>query len=694
MADILSGLNDAQRRAVLHERGPLLVLAGPGSGKTAVITRHLAHRLTVRGADPRRLLAITFTNRAAGEMRRRVAELLGHEVAVPIGTFHAMCSSLLRRHSRELGFRREFRLMTPVEARAVLREVLPATVRPLEAARAIAALKNGASPAEAARMGGIPEGRLLAWREAYDTRLRALTAVDLDDLLARAAALLRERQDIRELSRARLDVILVDEFQDTNPVQTEIVRLLAPSGETVVAVGDDDQAIYSWRQAGGGAALFRDAFPTARTELLRESYRHTKRILRTASALIDPHGERPEMALRTARPAGELPVGFSAADEREEAAWVSERIEEAIRAGTPPSEIAVLYRVNAQSRAIEDALVRHDIPYRVVAGSRFYQRPEVQRVLAYLQLALDPAGEAGAALLALGTPGMGSARVAQLERSAAAAGVPLLDMMGRDHAPAMIPRPVQARLRQAVERLAAVTALRHAALTSVASAAIEAVLTDLEPHVAEVEMLRENLEELRTVTAEFAALRGTLRGLVDRLTLHTPDERSSGEVSLLSLHAAKGLEFATVFVIGVEEGLLPHRRSLEREEAIAEERRLLYVGMTRARDRLYLSHAQFRLLGGHVMGGTVSRFLRELSGRHIRHEVSPRVARRPRLSLVTVGEPVRHSRWGAGTVLSVEGQGRETLVTVDFGEIGRQRVQLCHAPLTRGAGREDELLGG
>lgn len=694
MADILSGLNESQRRAVLHERGPLLVLAGPGSGKTTVITRHLAHRLTMRGADPRRLLAITFTNRAAGEMRRRVADLLGHEVAMPIGTFHAMCSSLLRRHSRELGFRQEFHLLTPVEARASLREVLPPGIQPVEAARAIGALKNGASPADAARITSIPVERLLAWREAYDTRLRALTALDLDDLLSRTAELLRERQDIREQSRAQLDVILVDEFQDTNPVQTEIVRLLAPSGETVVAVGDDDQAIYSWRQAGGGADLFRHAFPMARTELLRESYRHTKRILRAASALIDPHGERPEMALKTARPAGDLPVSFSAADELEEAAWVSERIEQAIRTGTAPSEIAVLYRVNAQSRAIEDALVRHDIPYRVVAGGRFYERSEVQRVLAYLRLALDATDNAGAALLASGTPGVGPARVAHLERSATDLGVPLLDLMGRDHQPAAIPRPVQMRLRQAVERAGAVRAVRHAALTTVASAAIEAALADLESHVADVEVLRENLEELRTVTAEFAALRGTLRGLVDRLTVHTPGESARGEVSLLTLHAAKGLEFATVFVIGVEEGLLPHRRSLERGEAIAEERRLLYVGMTRARDRLYLSHAQFRLLGGHAVGGTVSRFLRELSGRHLRLEVSARVARRPRLSSVAVGEPVRHSRWGAGTVLSVEGQGRDTLVTVDFGEIGRQRVQLCHAPLTRGAGREDESRGG
>jgi DNA helicase-2/ATP-dependent DNA helicase PcrA len=683
-------LNDEQRQVVVHDAGPLLVLAGPGSGKTRVITRHIAYRVAERHDAPSSILAITFTNRAAAEMRSRVHALLGGDGAVPIGTFHWMASAFLRRHGHRLGFARDFRLLSPSEARSVLAGVIPPAWKPYAVAEAVSSIKNGGSSHSAARAAGIPENDLLAVVRTYDSRLRAMVALDLDDLLACSVRLLTEDESLRLSVRSRLTALLVDEFQDTNLIQARLLDLLAPVNRTVIAVGDDDQAIYSWRGAGSGAALFNTSFPDTQVVVLGQSYRHAKHVLRAAASLIE-HGTGRELkTLRTQRHAGAVPVEFVAGDEVEEADWIAAQVRRLCADGVPYSEMAILYRINAQSRSIEDALVRASIPYHILAGNRFYDRPEIRHALAYLRLALDPADAGAARALFSSVHGVGDVRLTELVSAAARAESTLPALLLTDHRPPGIPPAVWIRAQATARRVVDVTGVRAARLPLVVSAAVEATLTDLGGRERASDDVVETLEELRSVADELHGVRGTLRSLVDRTAMSHDGAPEREGVNLLSLHAAKGLEFDGVFVVGLEEGLLPHRRSLDSDAAVEEERRLLFVGMTRAREYLFLTHARMRLLGGHALVGGASRFLREIGAANVKTELSPRSAQRPRLATVHVGERVRHQRWGLGTVVSIEGRGRDTLTTILFDSIGRQRLQLVHAPLER-VDRETDL---
>ncbi len=689
MEELHFGLNPEQRRVVDHVEGPLLVLAGPGSGKTRVITGHIARRLSETAAVPQRILAITFTNRAAAEMRQRVGDLVGLDVPVRIGTFHWTCNAFLRRYSPAAGFHRPFRLLGPREAHSVLRTVTSDAEPPglSQMAHAVSAVKNGSSLAEASRIHGIPEATLTSIREKYDTRLRSLVALDLDDLLVCTCALLREQDRIREAVRRRFDVILVDEFQDTNPVQAAILQLLSPPSDTVIAVGDDDQAIYGWRQAAGGATLYRQCFPDAEVVELGESYRHSKLVLRAAASLITRNAHRESKHLRTARPAGARPISFTASSEMEEAAWVVSKVESIHGSGEHFEDMAVLFRINAQSRVIEDVLLRRGIPYRVLSGRRFYEQPEIQTVVAYLRLALDDSDDEAAAILALRIRGFGDTRRTVLRRAADELGSSLLRAMTQLTPDSSIPGPVQARLKALASRVRAVCARREQALDVLLEHAISAARPDLEAGSDDHESLNENLGELRSLVREFDSGRGTLPGLIDRLAIQSDVQAKGQGVSLLTLHAAKGLEFSTVFLVGMEEGLLPHRRAMDREIDIEEERRLCYVGVTRARDRLFLTHALARFLGGQALAGEPSRFLREMGRHNLAHERLERVPSTPRLKFVQEGEIVSHSRWGRGTVISIEGRGRDTLTIIHFDSVGRQRLQLCHAPLVRVTGQ-------
>jgi DNA helicase II / ATP-dependent DNA helicase PcrA len=341
----------------------------------------------------------------------------------------------------------------------------------------------------------------------------------------------------------------------------------------------------------------------------------------------------------------------------------------------------VLYRTNAQARALEDALIRAGIPYRILAGSRFYERPEVRHALAYLRLALDQTDDRAAATLFGDVRGVGDVRLDEFRDAAGGASVSLLDFAlhgGRPHA---VPKAVWQRVREAAERAEGVVARRASRLPEVVQAAVQATLADLGGRERVPDEVAETLEELRSLAGELYGARGTVRGLVDRTSMASESAQAAESVNLLSLHAAKGLEFDAVFIAGLEEGLLPHRRSLESDDGVEEERRLLYVGMTRARDVLALSHARMRFLGGNAMTGGPSRFLGEIGAANLRSEGSTRAAERPRLGSVRAGDQVQHQRWGAGTVVSVEGRGRDTMTTIHFETVGRQRLQLIHAPL-------------
>lgn len=696
MDSFATGLNAQQQRAVVHGDGPLLVLAGPGSGKTRVIAHRIVRRIQVDGIVPARILALTFTNRAAREMRTRVRTLTGED-SVAIGTFHWASHAILRRYSDRLDIRRDFRLLAQGDSRRVLRLAMGEAAshyRVADVAAALSAVKNGGDLTAEARRYRVPPSRLTLFAQAYEREMRRLGAVDLDDLLAKTAVLLREHSAVRKLCKSRYDEILVDEYQDTNAVQREILRALAPPGGTVVVVGDQDQSIYGWRGADSSTMeRFLDDFPGAGTVKLEESYRSTKHILRAASTLVEHNSGRIGKSLRTSNAAGDRPVCFAAGDEGEEAEWVASAIEhERTRHARAWEDVVVLYRVNAQSRAIEDAFLRHGIPYHVSSGYRFYERPEIRRVVSYLRLAVDEGDDEAAVALLEGVAGMGPRRLAIVRAEAGES--PLMRYLALNR-PRGIPAPVVARLTSLAVSVAEVRSARMSALPTVVEAAILPVaagLDDLAP--LERETALDNLNELRSVVAEMAGARGTVREFLARFVLTGSAGDDGQGVHLMSLHAAKGLEFDVVFLTGLEEGLLPHRRSLDSVPGVEEERRLCYVGMTRAREMLYLSYAHARLLGGQFQIGHVSRFVAEMGRGNVALRVSPTVSARPRLAAVTPGERVTHPRWHDGTVEAVEGTGRDTMVRIAFDDGTTQTVQLRHAPLTRLRQEKPRVLAG
>lgn len=701
MQSPLHDLNPEQRRAVLFEGPALLVAAGPGSGKTRVVTRRIAYRIHERDIRANRILAVTFTNRAAREMSTRVRELIGVDLHVPIGTFHWMCAGILRRRIGVLGYRSDFRILQPWDARKLLRAVLPVGSEKdgivLSAvAEATSGLKSGVEIELLAERSSIPVERLRRFIDEYQRALRGANALDLDDLPYLAAKVLREHENIRKLCRTAIDELLVDEYQDTNLVQQELVELLAPFPGTVVVVGDEDQAIYGWRHAdAGGFRRFRETFASAEVVTLQHSYRHHKYVARAANALIDHDNNRLKKSIHTELPAGGLPVCFAASDERDEAQWIAGQISRLV-AGDKFQwhDIAILYRINAQSRALEDAFVRHNIPYRVLSGRSFYAREHVQRVCAYLRLVVDCEDDAALELLLQSVPGLGPGRMRDLRLWSQTHQVALFDALESSLEIPRFPQKLRSALKLTHGRISAVQALRKNSLRQLVDAAIQAAGSDLEAAGTMTESVLEDFAEVRAVAEMHQARRGTLRSLLDSMTLDDSASDSPDGVSLMSLHSAKGLEYRAVFLAGVEEGLLPHARSLQRASEVEEERRLCYVGMTRAKEMLHISYAQARLFGGRGSTGQPSRFIQEIGLHNMVLKVTTAKRTAPRLATTRTGDRVRHTRWGTGTVEFVEGTGRDTLTTVRFDTGGRRRLQLCHAPLSvDGEGPPDVSTG-
>ena len=700
MPDLLADLNSEQRLAVTFSGGPLLVLAGPGSGKTRVVTRRIAYRVAHGGLAPRRIAAITFTNRAALEMKERLRPLMGEGEQPQVGTFHWLCSLLLRRYADRLGRRRDFRLLTPRESRQELRrvpELSHVSGRQMtEYATVISGEKNGADLRTLAQERSLDPAAVQQVAVLYAAQLKRVNALDLDDLLALTVRLLRSEQRVRDACGATLQELIVDEYQDTNPRQQQLLELLCPHSGSVVAVGDEDQAIYGWRQAGtGGVETFQQMFPACETITLSLSYRHSKLILRSAAALIAHNTSRTPKTLRTDNRAGAKPTCFVADDEQEEAEWVAEEIGRLVTVEhVPHHAISVLYRVNVQSRALEDAFIRRGVPYRVVSGSGFYQRAEIRRVAAYLRLALDDGDQEAAAYLLGGVAGIGPRRREYLRAAANEIGVSLLAMGADETIPGKLPHSARRACRDLALQVAALQPARSGPVSGVVDQAAEFVSADIDLMAQGIDLVKENIEELRSIAREYGARRGTLRSFVDRITLHDENTLLQDRVNLLTVHSAKGLEFAAVFLVGLEEGLLPYRRALDQEAAIEEERRLCYVGLTRASRHLYLSYAHARFVAGQATVGRVSRFVSEIGSINLDLRLSKPTAAKPRLQVVSPGERVKHPRWDLGTVLVVEGKGRNTLVTIMFDGAGKQRLQLCHTPLVRVPPSREDVLAG
>jgi len=634
--DFLEGLNPRQREAVEHSEGPLLVLAGAGSGKTRVITHRIAHLMTAFRVPGWAILAVTFTNKAAGEMRERVRSLVstGPEGAPSVATFHSFCVRLLRREGAPLsqlrrGFTPLFTIYDDDDQISMIKSIYKSLglddkfMQPRAALSRISHAKSHAqSPEEIARAATDPTAtRFATVYERYEARLRESNALDFDDLLLEAVNLLRHDDPTRQRLNQRYEFVMVDEYQDTNRSQYDLMRLLTEQRHNICVVGDEDQSIYGWRGANIRNILdFERDFPGATIIRLEQNYRSTQTILEAASAVVANNTERIGKTLWTDSGAGEKITLYEAPDSENEALWIADTIENRL-SRNPQERVAVLYRTNSQSRQIEEALRRYGRKYVVVGGFSFYQRAEVKDILAYLKVLVSPHDSIGL-LRVINTParGIGRTTLEQIEQYSLQHGLSLwtsLEQMLEAHA---FPGRAEAAL-----------AAFHRMMTELAgqldTRSISDTLADVLERTGYRKMLEDeiteearqrlaNLDELLNAAADAGERGETLRDFLDHAALVSDADSadSRAPVSLLTMHNAKGLEFPVVFIAGLEEGLFPHSRSLDSESGMEEERRLCYVGMTRSETKLYLSWARYRRRfgGGQPEVSLASRFLNEV----------------------------------------------------------------------------------
>lgn len=711
-SDLLASLNPPQREAVLHGDGPLLVLAGAGSGKTRVITYRIAHLVRERGVPVGSILAITFTNKAAGEMRDRIIDLVGPDArGLWASTFHSACARMLRIEHQAAGYDRAFSIYDDADQQRIMRGILkdegidPKRTSPRGVLGAISAAKSelkGPSDIEDEAAGDYGREVIARLYGRYQDRLIANQAMDFDDLLMVTVEMLRRDIVVRERWQRRFRHILVDEYQDTNHAQYWLVRMLAEPERNVMVVGDDDQGIYSWRGADIRNILeFRADYADAVTIALEQNYRSTKTILAAANAVVERNSGRHPKRLWTARDDGETVAAHSCRDEHEEARLVVQEVRRAVAEGRPLDQIAVFYRTHAQSRVIEDQLVRAAVAYQVLGGPRFYERVEVKDLMGYLRVAANPADREAFARAA-GSPkrGLGPAALARLAESAQAHGTSM-DAIARD--PDMVSGLTAAQrgalrdLGGLIGRLRQMDATGSPPARVMEAAIEESGLQDflLADGPAEAGLGRlDNLQELVSVAVEYAARaeEPSLAGFLEQVALVSAVDEADedgGRVTLMTVHNAKGLEFDVVMVTGLEEGLFPHIRSIDDPAGLEEERRLCYVALTRARERLVLSHADSRALRGNRMHTVPSRFLDEIPPESMGHAEREPLRGDERgegditVPSFAIGDAVVHESFGEGVITGVQQRGR--LLQVEFDD--RERLLMADmAPMRRVAG--------
>ncbi|MFC1409054.1 DNA helicase PcrA [Streptacidiphilus sp. N1-12] len=784
---LLEGMNPEQREAVVHAGSPLLIVAGAGSGKTRVLTHRIAYLLGARGVQPGEILAITFTNKAAGEMRERVEDLVGPRAkAMWVSTFHSACVRILRRESKRLGFTSSFSIYDSADSQRLMAlccrdlDLDPKQFPPKSFTSKISNLKNELVDEEtfAAKAENPMERKLADAYALYQRRLREANALDFDDIIMTTVHLLQAFPDVAEYYRRRFRHILVDEYQDTNHAQYMLVRELSggaagsapkmtadgefvnpaaaglatvPPAELCV-VGDADQSIYAFRGATIRNILdFEEDYPSATTILLEQNYRSTQTILSAANSVIERNTNRRAKNLWTAGADGDLITAYVADDEHGEAQFVADEVDRLTDAGQArPGDVAVFYRTNAQSRVFEEVFIRTGLPYKVVGGVRFYERKEVRDVLAYLRILANPEDTVPLRrILNVPKRGIGDRAEAMIDALAQRERISFAQALRRaDEAYGMAARSLNAvkkfnellvKLGSVVDSGAGPAAVLEAVLTETGYLAELQASTDPQD-----ETRVENLQELAAVALEFeqeeVAAAGAadpadpeaepaepvatgLAGFLERVALvadsdQIPDDEdgeSKGVVTLMTLHTAKGLEFPVVFLTGMEDGVFPHMRTFGQAKELEEERRLAYVGLTRARERLYLSRAVLRSAWGQPSYNPASRFLEEIPAALVNEKrtaaaaapsarggfggssaagagkrTAPagwgksagRLKERPTISLA-VGDRVTHDRFGLGTVVAVGGPADDAKATIDFGAEGTKQLLLRYAPVEK-----------
>ncbi len=722
-SELFAELNPSQRQAVAATDGPVLVVAGAGSGKTRVLTYRVAHLIRDLGVSPFAILAITFTNKAADEMKERVARLVGGvSRGMWVSTFHSACVRILRRDASVLGYKSQFTIYDDIDSRRLIEwcvrdlDMDPKRFPPKGIRAAISNAKNELVDFEtfAERGDGMYHEKVADVYRMYQRRLLEASAMDFDDLLMVTVELFGAYPQVLEHYQDRFRYILVDEYQDTNHAQYRLVQLLAAKHRNLCVVGDSDQSIYAFRGADIRNILeFERDYPDANVIVLDRNYRSTQTILDAANAVISNNPGRKPKHLWTDLGEGAPITVYRAEDEHDEAAFIAERVEDLAEEALTRADAAVFYRTHAQSRVIEEVFVRYGVPYQVIGGPKFYDRREVKDVMAYLRAIVNPADTVAVKrIINVPKRGIGDTSIGHVDRMAEAERITFYEAVQRA---GQNPR-LAGRAANAMAEFVAVLNLLVGSAADGPRAALQAILDDT-GYVAELEREGtiealgrvENLRELLSVAAEFeergpttdfgdeswdemTGLRRLERFLESTALVSDVDAlQSSGMVTLMTLHNAKGLEFPVIFLVGMEEGVFPHMRSLGDPTELEEERRLAYVGITRAKRRLYLTHATTRNLFGATNYNSPSRFLDEIPDQLVdKAEPRPRrrdreVATGPVATLsgeeVSRGDRIRHRQWGVGTVVRVTGSGDQAEVVVEFDEAGEKRLLLAWAPL-------------
>jgi DNA helicase II / ATP-dependent DNA helicase PcrA len=776
---LLEGLNEPQRAAVVHEGAPLLVVAGAGSGKTRVLTRRIAWLISQRKAHPGSILAITFTNKAAAEMKERVEQLVGGRARIMwVSTFHSACVRILRKEVERIGYKSSFTIYDAADSKRLMTLVCgdldldPKRYQPAQVLNWVSDQKNELrDPDDAAKdaRNGLEETYASAYA-LYQRRLREANAFDFDDLIMTTVHLMRQFPEVRETYRRRFRHVLVDEYQDTNHAQYALVHELCadnPEGDSLagpgephrvepaelMVVGDADQSIYAFRGANIRNILdFEQDFPNAKTILLEQNYRSTQTILTAANAVIDHNKGRPPKRLWSDAGQGERIVGYVADDEHDEARFVSDEIDKLVDGGVAASDVAVFYRTNAQSRVYEEVFIRTGQPYKVVGGVRFYERREVRDALAYLRTLANPADQVSLRRI-VNTPkrGIGDRAVACITALAERDGLTFWEALRRaDEAPGLATRSltnIRAFVAVMEELMSMVDGGERADVVLESVLARSGYLDELEASDDPQDATRvENLAELVAVAREFSddpvagpsadpadvdagTVAPGLTDFLERVALVADSDQipedGEGVVTLMTLHTAKGLEFPVVFLTGLEDGVFPHSRALGDGTELEEERRLAYVGITRARERLFLSHALVRSAWGAPMHNPPSRFLNELpvdlvdwkrtaaeqtrwsrpdvssswssgglgtptdrgrrnfSSAALRADAAAKSKPAREVPSLEPGDRVTHNSFGLGTVVSVEGAADKAVASIDFGSSGVKRLLLRYAPVEK-----------